>query len=357
MIKIRHDYTEVSKRVTDMKKIEFIVLIFFVLSSISLAKKTDIVMMDNGITVIGEIKKLEFGKLIFKTDDMGTMSIKWSKVKHLISKHIFEIHMGDGRLYFGSLDSSSVEDGIIIKRESDSVHTFRMNIVSIVPIKSSFWDKNSGSVAVGLNYTKATRNGQLKLMFNNTFRSEKWISNSNLNSIFSFQDKIQTSKNQNLSISLERTLPNNWLAGATLSFEQNTELGIQLRSAITPMGGYIFTQTNRNVLWGVAGLSFNRENFTDTTESIFNLDGYFQLQYQLFIYDDPEISLNTFANVFPGITDWGRVRSNIYVNLDWEIFSDFYWDLTFNFNYDNKPVGDAATNDYNFHSALKFKFN
>jgi hypothetical protein len=265
--------------------------------------------------------------------------------------------MGDGRLYFGSLDSSSVEDGIIIKRESDSVHTFRMNIVSIVPIKSSFWDKNSGSVAVGLNYTKATRNGQLKLMFNNTFRSEKWISNSNLNSIFSFQDKIQTSKNQNLSISLERTLPNNWLAGATLSFEQNTELGIQLRSAITPMGGYIFTQTNRNVLWGVAGLSFNRENFTDTTESIFNLDGYFQLQYQLFIYDDPEISLNTFANVFPGITDWGRVRSNIYVNLDWEIFSDFYWDLTFNFNYDNKPVGDAATNDYNFNSALKFKFN
>jgi len=199
-----------------MKKVKLLLSVFVILFSTVYAEKTDIVMMDNGITVIGEIKKLEFGKLIFKTDDMGTMSIKWSKVKHLISKHIFEIHMGDGRLYFGSLDSSSVEDGIIIKRESDSVHTFRMNIVSIVPIKSSFWDKNSGSVAVGLNYTKATRNGQLKLMFNNTFRSEKWISNSNLNSIFSFQDKIQTSKNQNLSISLESTLPNNWLARAKL---------------------------------------------------------------------------------------------------------------------------------------------
>jgi hypothetical protein len=336
------------------KSIFYLILIF---SSITLAKKTDIVIMNNGITVIGEIKKLEFGKLTFKTDDMGTMNIKWNKVKHLISKHVFEIIVEDGGLYFGSLDSSSVEGRIIITRESDSVHTFRMDIVGIVPIKSSFWDRNSGSVSVGLNYTKATRNGQLKLMLDNTFRSEKWISNSMLNSIFSFQDNEQTSKNQNLSISLERTLPNYWLAGATLAFEQNTELGIQLRSSITPMGGYIFTQSNKNVLWGVAGLSFNKEDFTDTTQSVFNLDGYFQLQYKLFIYDDPEINLNTFVNVFPGLTDWGRVRANFYVSLDWEIFNDFYWNLTFNLNYDNKPTGNASTNDYNFNSALKYKFN
>jgi hypothetical protein len=232
-----------------------------------------------------------------------------------------------------------------------------MNIVGIVPIKSSFWDKHSGSVSVGLNYTKATRNGQLKLLLDNTFQSEKWVSNAMLNSIISFQDNEQSSKNQNISISLERTLPNYWLAGATLSFEQNTELGIQLRSSITPMGGYIIDQSNKNVFWGVAGLSFNRENFTDTTESVFNLDGYFKLEYKLFIFDDPEINLNVFANVFPGLTDWGRIRSNFYTSLDWEIFSDFYWNLTFNFNYDNKPTGDASTNDYNFNSALKYKFN
>lgn len=340
-----------------MKKLKILFLLFFILTSISLAEKTDIVVMNNGITVIGEIKKMELGKLTFKTDDMGTLSIKWTKVVHLISKHIFEFKTQDGKLLFGSLDSSSVEGEMIIKTENDSINISTKHIVYIVPIKSSFWEKNSGSVSVGLNFTKSTGNGQLNVQFNNTFNSEKWTQNTNLNSVFSFQDNDQTSKNQNLSISLERALPKKWLAGATLAFEQNTALGIQLRSSITPVGGYVFTQSNTNVLWGILGLSFNRENFTDTTESIFNLDGYAQLQYQLFRYDDPEISLNTYVNIYPGITDWGKIRSNLYINLDWEIISDFYWDLTFTFNYDNKPTGNASTYDYQLNSALKYKFN
>ena len=340
-----------------MIKTEILFLLFFILTSISLAEKTDIVVMSNGITVIGEIKKMQFGQLTFKTDDMGTLSIKWNKVIHLISKYTFEINTQDGKLLLGSLDSSSVEGEIIIKNEKDTIKVLAIHIVDIAPIKSSFWDRNSGSVSAGVNYVKSTTIGQLNITFANTFRSEKWISNSNVNSVFSFQENEQTSKNQNLSITLERELPKKWIAGATLGFEQNTELGIQLRSSIIPMGGYIFKQSNTRAFWGVMGLSFNIESYTDTSESSFNIDGYTQLQYQIFVYDDPKISLNTYANIYPGLTDWGRIRSNFYIDLDWELLHNFYWALTFTFNYDSKPTGNAATNDYQLSSSLKFKFN
>lgn len=340
-----------------MKKSKIVILLFFIFSSISLAEKTDIVIMDNGTFVIGEIKKMEFGKLTFKTDDMGTMSIEWDNVRHLISKYIFEVNLQDGSVLLGSLDSSSVEGEIIIKIKNDRLNITTESIVGIAQIKSSFWDKNTGTISLGLSYVKATQTGQIILSATGAFRSEKWNTSSSLNSVFSFQDQKQTAKNQNLNITLERELPKKWLAGATLSFEQNTELGIQLRTSIIPQGGYIFIQSNTNVLWGVGGLSLNRENFTDTTESIFNLDGYAQLKYQIFMFDDPEISLNTYANVYPGLSDWGRIRSNLYISLDWEIINNFYWDLTFNFNYDNRPTGDASTNDYQLRSALKYKFN
>jgi hypothetical protein len=108
---------------------------------------------------------------------------------------------------------------------------------------------------------------------------------------------------------------------------------------------------------GLAGLSFNKEIFTDTTASTFNIDGYGQLQYQIFIYDHPKTSLTTYLNAYPGLTDWGRFRFNYKISLDWEILSDLYWDLSFYYSYDNRPTGDATTDDCGINTAFKYSFN
>ena len=39
--------------------------------------KTDVVYMNNGVRVTGEIKSLLRGRLEFKTDHMGTLLIDW----------------------------------------------------------------------------------------------------------------------------------------------------------------------------------------------------------------------------------------------------------------------------------------
>ena len=75
-----------------MLKIKILIIFIIILSSISLAQKTDIVIMNNGIFLIGEIKKMQFGLLTLSTDDMGTLSIKWEKIRHISSKFIFDAY-------------------------------------------------------------------------------------------------------------------------------------------------------------------------------------------------------------------------------------------------------------------------
>ena len=60
------------------------------------------------------------------------------------------------------------------------------------------------------------------------------------------------------------------------------------------------------------------------------------MQYQVFIYDHPKTSLTTYLNAYPGLTDWGRLRANFNIVLDWEILRNFYWDLSYYFSYDKK---------------------
>lgn len=322
-----------------------------------MGQKTDIIIMGNDDYITGEIKKMQFGLVTFKTDDMGTLSIKWTKIKHLISKHTFELHMHNGGLMYGSLDSSTVNGEILVKDSKNSYKITQINIVEITPIKSTFWDKLSGSVSLGFNYAKGTGTGQLNFAGTTTYRSKIWSVGADLNSIISYQNEEQTSRKQDFSINLQRTLPSNWIFGTMISFEQNTELGIDIRASIIPQGGYIFYSGTTSAIWVLGGLSFNSEKYIDTTDNTYNIDGYAQIQYQIFRYDSPKTVLTTYLNAYPGLTDWGRVRLNYNISLEWEIFNNLYWDLSYYYSSDNKPTNNAAPNDYGINTTFKFKFN
>lgn len=313
--------------------------------------------MNNGNNITGEIKKMQFGLVTFKTDDMGTLSIKWTKIKHIISKYTFEVDLYNGGLMYGSLDSSTVNGEILVKDINNSYNILQNDIVGITPIKKTIWDKLSGSISLGFNYAKGTGTGQMNFAGTVSFRSKIWSVNSNISSILSYQDEEQTSKKQDISVNLQRSLPNKWLLGAMLSFEQNTELGIDLRTSIIPQGGYTFFSGITSTFWGLGGISINNERFIDTTTSTNNLDGFAQLQYQIFIYDSPKTSLTTYINTYPGLSDWGRIRFNYNISMNWEIFRDFYWDLSFYYSSDNKPTNNAAPNDYGINTTFKYSFH
>jgi hypothetical protein len=311
--------------------------------------------MNNADHITGEIKKMQFGIVTFKTDDAGTLSIKWDKIRHMISKKIFEVEVQDGRSYYGALDTTYSVRQMIVKGTNQTKLLFKIYVVSITPIKETFWDILDGYVKLGFNYAKGTATGQITFGGNTKYRTRHGNTELTLNSIVSFREKQESSRKQDLTLTYQRYLENKWILGSSIGLEQNTELGIKLRTSVNAGGGYSIIQTNENLFFGLLGLSLNRESFTDSTKPTFNLEGLLSLQYQLFIYDSPKATLNTNINAYPGLTDWGRIRLNYDITLSWEIINDLYWDLSGYYSYDNKPTSGASSDDYGVNTSFKYE--
>jgi hypothetical protein len=336
-------------------KILFILFFSLLSTSTSFAQKTDIVSLLNGDKITGEIKSLQTGLLNFKTDNMGTINIEWNKIKSVQTNNIYEVELVDGRVYYGSIEPGKLDGTLLIKGVTLESRLFMKFIVKITRIKESFWDILSGFVKLGFSFTKASQIGQLSFGFSGKYRTKDFYAELNANSVVTTTKQEPTSRKQDIFLTYNRFLENRWFWAGRIGAEENTELGIQLRTSFGGGAGFNIIQTNKNFLNTLAGLSLNREWFIDSTEARNNLEGLISSNYQIFIYDHPKVSLETALNIFPGLTDFGRVRSNFDANLDWEIFLDFYWVVSFYFNYDNKPTGNASQSDYRVETSIKYE--
>jgi len=81
------------------------------------------------------------------------------------------------------------------------------------------------------------------------------------------------------------------------------------------------------------------------------------LWIELCQYKNPETDISMSLAVFPSISDWGRWRGDLNINLRREIISDFFFDLLLYFNYDSDPPSDtASTNDFGQVTSLGWSF-
>ncbi|MDH3586936.1 MAG: hypothetical protein OEQ30_07595, partial [Gammaproteobacteria bacterium] len=82
------------------------IALLFSVPTLSMAAKTDVVLLVNGNTITGEIKSLEFGALRYSTDSMGTVSVDWEDIVSITTKQTLQLEVSDGTRYFGRLDSA-----------------------------------------------------------------------------------------------------------------------------------------------------------------------------------------------------------------------------------------------------------
>ena len=68
----------------------FIVAIICSIDSLK-AQKTDKILVTDGDWMTGEIKKLDYGKVTFKTNAAGTINVKWENIYMMHSDKFFEV--------------------------------------------------------------------------------------------------------------------------------------------------------------------------------------------------------------------------------------------------------------------------
>ena len=76
------------------------------------AGKVDVVVLQNGTRVVGEIRSMSKGRLELGTDDMGTVQIEWGNVAQVTAPEFFEVEDMEGGLYFGSLRPGRAEGAL-----------------------------------------------------------------------------------------------------------------------------------------------------------------------------------------------------------------------------------------------------
>jgi putative salt-induced outer membrane protein YdiY len=319
--------------------------------------KTDIVILENSDHITGEIRKLRYGLLTFKTDNAGTPDIKWAHVHLLTSIHEFEVELVDGRQFYGSLEEPDEIRTLVIKSEKFRF-VFKMDsVVDIVPIKNKFWNRFAGSVSLGASYTKASTVGQINYNSEITYTTKKNITQFSWDGNFTTQEGKDNTQRQDITLMPNWNLKKRWFVNTMVGAEQNSELGLDLRMMVGGGMGRSMIQTNRNNMISIAGLLTTREWTADSAAATFNLEGYMYFDYQIFKHDSPKTDFRTNVALFPGLTDWGRVRMQINFNVSQELIKDFTININFYDTYDNKPSAGSSKNDWGITLGFGYSFN
>lgn len=327
----------------------FAIVIIVVAAAVAEARdKTDVMVLNNGDRVTCEIKSLSRGKLTVKTDAMGTIDVKWTEVVSIESQYYYRVVTSSGRRLYGSLDWQVGSDMLTVAGET-SVAVEGLNVVEIVPLANNFWDRNDGSMSFGFSFSKGSDVTQLTFAWNNLYRTERNLMNLKSNAIITNKgEDSPTTTQANFSLTYYRLLNKaKWTGSVSGGVQRNDELGLKRRIIFGVGAGVNAIRSNRNSLLLSVGLALNSELGADTSSTVQSAEAVLSGSYSFFRYNSPKTDISTSIDVYPSITEKGRIRTNYDLKYSHELFSDFTVDLTFFINYDSEPpTAGAETTDW-----------
>jgi hypothetical protein len=321
------------------------------------AQKTDVVTLQNGDAVTGDVKELHRGLLKYSTDDMGTIYVEWDRIARVTSRNYFEVELQSGLKYFGTLDPPA-EDGRVVVSLVVPDTLELLEIVAITRIKATFWSRLSGFVDLGFSYAKANKNATFTSSGEVKYRGRKWAGSLKGESYFQSQETSELTSRNSLNFSVQRFLGNKWAAGLNTGAEQNQELQLDGRYSIGASVLRRAVQSNRLVLLFAGGVKASSEKFTGESPN-FSLELTLGYDFSLFKYHNPKTDITSYLNVFGSLTDLGRVRFDFEVRAKYELFSDFFLGLRFYDQFDSRPgtAEGGSTNDFGTTLSIGWSFS
>ena len=319
--------------------------------------KTDVVWITNGDRITGEIKQLGHGKLQVDTDSLGQILIEWDDISRIESDFQFQFERTDGTRITGTIEESPKQHKITVVSEEQTSSFVHENIVRISQIEDTFWERLQGSMTFGYSFTKASDVAQGNLGFRATHRTEERSFTLDGSTIITSDQADQNTQRSNLSLNMTRFRKNRWFNSYLLGFESNDELGLDLRTSFGAGIGRYVIQTNTSELSVIGGLVGTGESLQGDVSSQENVEGLLGVDYSRYIFDDPTVDLSARLYAFPSITESGRTRAQLDINLRWELIKDLFWDLSYYNTFDSDPPsGSESTSDYGFVTSFGYSF-
>jgi hypothetical protein len=325
-------------------------------SSSALAERTDLVFLHNGDRITGEVKGMIRSKLEFKTDHMGTVYIEWDDILEIVSDIGQAVELTNGQRFYGPLAKSDDQDMLMVDTQEGAVGVNTLDVVAMYPVEAGFWDRLDISARLGFSWDKGSNVGRYNLGLDAIYRHQDFISRAGFSTEVTTQEGRDDTNRASLTANHMVFKGNKRFVDYFGNLEQNDELGLDLRALVGAGYGWVPIRSNRNWFSLAVGLDINREHPTNGQDET-NLEAVGMMMYEYYKYSNPERRFDVNLFVFPGLTNFGRVRADLKTDFRLEFFTDLFWVLNFYINYDSDPISRNASNsDYGVTSSLAYKF-
>jgi hypothetical protein len=333
-------------------------------------RKTDVVYLKNGDRITGEFKELLQGELKFSTSEMGTIFIKWEGIARIESDKYIELEMRDGTRMFGQVPSelNEADDILSVKtlKTDDPLKVEMDDVIRAeqIRVNDSWPDRLDGFISLGLNYTQASDVLTWNLGGEVKYRTRLHLNMLNFESTLTRKGDGQDTSRHNLAGSRYWYKEGRWFLFGGLGAQQNEELGLDLRVSVTGGAGKFLVQSPKTEFYLAPGLSANKEVETgtdgtnsDLSDAGTNIEALLKADYTFYRLYSPKSRIKAAATLWQGVTDTDRLRGNTNVTLRQEFVTDLFWDLSFYYDYDSKPLqGALAKEDFGIVTSLGYEF-
>jgi hypothetical protein len=323
------------------------------------AQRSDLIFLENGDRITGEIESIEAGILEISTDTTSNrVRIEWRFVVGLVSDTSQSVELADGRRLFGPFLPSLEPRTVVIGTEEGPVLVRTDEILAAWPVEPGFWDNVDLDLISGLSYASATGIGTYSLGLDTSFISPDILFDTRLRSEWTRQrDGEDRNTTRNIAVmDYTRSLEGLRFRSLLAEIEQNDALGIDLRLLVGGVFGRFLIKENRRHWRLGAGLAYTYELPEDGSNES-NLEGVITTRFRLFQFEAPERDIDMRLFVFPSLTDLGRVRADFRTTFTIEVTGDLDWALEGYYRFDSDPLSeDGDRSEYGVVMLLKYAF-
>jgi hypothetical protein len=297
------------------------------------------------------------GHLNLNTDATGTIAIEWEKISNVVSSQAVQVEVADGTRYLGNLTPAEKSSTIVVLTSSGLQTLDIVNVITMNPIEGGGIHALDVDLSIGYDFAKAGGITHASMGMNMDYRSLVRIESLRFSTLVTDSDTQETNRRSNLAFGHTRLWNRRWFSTGSLSFDQNDELGLDLRTSLGGSFGRYTIQSNSMLLSLDGGLQYSREDLTGATERTDSLEATLTVKWDWFLFDDPDLDWSLRLQVIPSLTESGRVRSELDTTIKWEIIGDLDWAFTFYGSWDNQSKStEGATSDYGVNTALVYEF-
>jgi len=340
-----------------------VVAVVFLVPFVAFAKrKDDVVVMQNGDRFTGEIKGLQYGELIFKSDYMkDSVHLDWERVDVLESKDNFIVALNDGQRITGQIrrtkNESADKQQFTISTGESTVEVTPPSVITIDQRETSFWNQLTGSIDWGFGFASGNNSANSSLGGQVAFYTDKNSVALATTSQFDTQKNAENTNRFTFDSQYGRSISTNWVAAGLFSLLKSNQQELNLRSTYGAALGRRLIQTDRTKLLTLGGMAYSHETYTQqpgAEPTVNNAEVLLGMKFSTFRFKT--MNINSQAFLFPSLTDAGRFRLTTQSNLRIELMRNFYWNFQFYENYDTHPPISAPKNDLGMTTSIGWTF-